>query len=320
MVPWDWFRRVRVHPNATLLQVGFANHLLLGHEIPAARYGMDLHAAAIIESRTHHHLHAIVGEPGPGVQIANQAFSAILLPDPPDGPTVVHHLQWSRRKLIPGGFVIVSIPWELLAFTLTVLSGSFNLPYAESVHGHIVLVAERPVHAPTPLPPAEQRAIGDRLMRPPVGPPPWPTHLLIPAAPKTAITPFQSGFLSREEIPSYLAADSLQDTVLAQVYQRQRALAETPPMPLKIGHVALQLATGHFNGMMGTGDTRHVVKGQVIRHTLETQSISADQTVVEHQQDQLAVRISTLTPDGTLRYFGEAPSPAHRSEDAEEDA
>jgi len=75
---------------------------------------------------------------------------------------------------------------------------------------------------------------------------------------------------------------------------------DRPPLPLHQGHIALMLANGKLDGVVGEGADRHVVKGKVqkivIRHEEQSQG-----TTEIRELDQYQVSIKTLTRDGEIR-------------------
>jgi len=75
---------------------------------------------------------------------------------------------------------------------------------------------------------------------------------------------------------------------------------DRPPLPLHQGHIALMLANGCLDGVVGKRDDRHVVKGRVqkvvIRHEEQSQG-----TTEIRELDQYQVSIKVLTMDGKIR-------------------
>jgi len=75
---------------------------------------------------------------------------------------------------------------------------------------------------------------------------------------------------------------------------------DRPPLPLHQGHIALMLANGCLDGVVGEGTDRHVVKGKVqkvvIRHEEQSQG-----TTEIRELDQYQVSIKVLTTDGEIR-------------------
>jgi hypothetical protein len=98
--------------------------------------------------------------------------------------------------------------------------------------------------------------------------------------------------------PAEVAA-ALQTVDLAGRVARRRAPGRpphaAPPLPVRTGHLALQLACGDFDGVVGTGPHRHVVHGQVARTPVTTTQDGVTTTV-----DQLRVVVTAVDATGTL--------------------
>ena len=73
-----------------------------------------------------------------------------------------------------------------------------------------------------------------------------------------------------------------------------------PPLPLHQGHIALMLANGCLDGVVGEGNDRHVVKGKVQKIVVKHQEQNQG-TVEEREIDQYQVSIKILTTDGEIR-------------------
>jgi SAM-dependent methyltransferase len=73
-----------------------------------------------------------------------------------------------------------------------------------------------------------------------------------------------------------------------------------PPLPLHQGHIALMLANGCLDGVVGQGNDRHVVKGKV-QKIVRTYQEQNEGTIEEREIDQYRVSIRILTTDGEIR-------------------
>ncbi len=69
-----------------------------------------------------------------------------------------------------------------------------------------------------------------------------------------------------------------------------------PPLPIRTGHLALQLACGDFDGLVGSGTHRHVVHGQVSRTPFTTELDGVRTTV-----DQLRVFVTAVDHTGVVQ-------------------
>ena len=73
-----------------------------------------------------------------------------------------------------------------------------------------------------------------------------------------------------------------------------------PPLPLHQGHIALMLANGCLDGVVGQGNDRHIVKGKV-QKIVKTYQEQNEGTIEEREIDQYQVSIRILTIDGEIR-------------------
>jgi len=75
---------------------------------------------------------------------------------------------------------------------------------------------------------------------------------------------------------------------------------DRPPLPLHQGHIALMLANGCLDGVVGEGADRHVVKGKVQKVVIKHEEQSQGTTEIR-ELDQYQVSIKVLTTDGEIR-------------------
>ncbi len=78
------------------------------------------------------------------------------------------------------------------------------------------------------------------------------------------------------------------------------AATSRPPLPLHQGHIALMLANGCLDGVVGKGNDRHVVKGKVQKVVVKHEEQNQGTTEVR-EIDQYHVSIKVLTADGEIR-------------------
>jgi hypothetical protein len=119
----------------------------------------------------------------------------------------------------------------------------------------------------------------------------------------TPLDPFMSKWRSAAELEQMLAASSYAADQLAQTLPAPGRLSELPPLPLKPGHLALQLVTGAFDGPVGEGEHRHVVRGRVVRTPVVTEELGEEGPVTV-TADRLTLEITTVDATGALRRFG----------------
>ena len=75
---------------------------------------------------------------------------------------------------------------------------------------------------------------------------------------------------------------------------------DRPPLPLHQGHIALMLANGCLDGVVGEEADRHVVKGKVQKVVIKHEEQSQGTTEIR-ELDQYQVSIKVLTMDGEIR-------------------
>ena len=75
---------------------------------------------------------------------------------------------------------------------------------------------------------------------------------------------------------------------------------DRPPLPLHQGHIALMLANGCLDGVVGEEADRHVVKGKVQKVVIKHEEQSQKTTEIR-ELDQYQVSIKVLTMDGEIR-------------------
>ncbi len=81
-----------------------------------------------------------------------------------------------------------------------------------------------------------------------------------------------------------------------------------PPLPLRKGHLALQMAAGHLDGVFGAGEYRHVLKGRVIRN----RSYDADENV---EYERFDVSLTAVTPRGEFVTIAGGGTDVNRAAD-----
>lgn len=136
----------------------------------------------------------------------------------------------------------------------------------------------------------------------------------VPFFPSAEVKPFESTRVDPEEALRLASASSLYASV---AHQAGKPLYDaTPPMPLKTGHVALNLATGRLNGVIGDGRFRHVVNGRVVRAT-ESHRAETEEGEVLTVHDVLGVEITALGADGQVFAFQSGATTTADEEDGE---
>ncbi|MHC4505138.1 MAG: hypothetical protein ACYTFI_17670 [Planctomycetota bacterium] len=119
----------------------------------------------------------------------------------------------------------------------------------------------------------------------------------IPPSPEIPV--FTSREIDTEALAQELAASSLGRT---EVGPRDNG-RDRPPVPLHAGHVALLLAAGELDGVVGKGRDRHVVRGYVRKATDTSQDEDEKGNTTIRETERFQVQIKTLSKDGEIRVL-----------------
>lgn len=143
-------------------------------------------------------------------------------------------------------------------------------------------------------------------------------HIPVPVGQDPGI--FASGMLTKEDVVRLFETSPLRRFPVAAKRMRSRG---RPPLPLKKGHVSLVLASGHADGLMGSGESLHVAKGMVIRRTKTEWKPDTTQggkaAAIKVSTDFFSVAIRALRPDGSLITLVSTAGQGSVTEDGVED-
>lgn len=278
----------------------------------AITYGMedDWDEADAARSRV---ANFIRGGPFQGTRISNDTFGLVVcrMPKLAADPEVKSFssvqlglVHYTDTKLVPGGLALfMADPNTFAARSVhNALLRRFDLLGRWQIGANLNLVLARKL---------DIRASGKI---PEDLPDPQPIHRAWERlAPKirvphgTAPATFSSTILDVTQAMDLAKASPVWDEVDRDIMRRARAQKETPPLPLRQGHVALQLATGRLDGVIGQGDNRHVIKGRVIRRQgAPITTVLEDGRTETVLSETLAVEIAVLDRDGQVhRYVSE---------------
>ena len=122
----------------------------------------------------------------------------------------------------------------------------------------------------------------------------------VPPSPPIRI--FKSTEIDTEALSEELAASMLGRTEVGPKDNGR----DRPPVPLHAGHVALLLAAGELDGVVGKGRDRHIVRGYVKKtvDTTQEEDEKGNQTIRE--TERFEVQIKTLSRDGEVRVLSGA--------------
>jgi tRNA1(Val) A37 N6-methylase TrmN6 len=113
------------------------------------------------------------------------------------------------------------------------------------------------------------------------------------------LTQFRSVLVDPEELEKHLAQSALWKRFTA-LTTRSELRIPRPPLPLHSGHLGLLLAAGKLDGIMGTGEDSHLVKGSVRKITSVLQEIKGE-VLEERELDRYVVSIKILNRHGEIR-------------------
>jgi tRNA1(Val) A37 N6-methylase TrmN6 len=279
-------------------------------------YGIELdsHRAEEAKENLHHVLKCSYTE----ARITNGCYSLLFLNPPYDEETLNDGtVTSSERKekvflkdtikyLQPGGVLIYIIPQPRLDTSIAkILSYRFEQLSIYRFHGEeydafkqIVLFAVK----------RKEPGIGeeDLLALSKVKDSKLPeTPLLtepcysLPQARK--VTLFRSSVIDKDELEKEAKSSPLWRK-LSEMARCDELRRERPPLPLHQGHIALMLANGCLDGVVGEGDDRHVVKGRVQKVVATYQEQNED-GYQEREIDRYQVSVKILTLDGEIRVL-----------------
>lgn len=189
--------------------------------------------------------------------------------------------DWIALRLVPAGLaVLTDVPYPLLYHSAVrhALWRRFDV-LAGSATGWVLRLRPR-VRTPAEIAEALRQRIPDEP--PPVPLPPVTRPLVVTAPP------------SATQIAAVLDTVDLAGRMAAR-WAPGRPPHGVPPLPIRTGHLALQLACGDFDGAVGTGPHRHVVHGQVTRTPVATTVDGVTTTL-----DELRVVVTAVDATGQI--------------------
>src|SRR5208283_104671 len=123
--------------------------------------------------------------------------------------------------------------------------------------------------------------------------------IFYPVPPSGPLTQFRSILIDPEELKKHMAQSALWKR-FATLTTRSELRIPRPPLPLHSGHLGLLLAAGKLDGIMGTGEDSHLVKGSVRKITTVLQEIKGE-VLEERELDRYVVSIKILNGQGEIR-------------------
>jgi methylase of polypeptide subunit release factors len=281
---------------------------------------LDKHRAEAAKGVLHQVIYASVEE----TVMSRSAFSLMLLNPPYDSEKddgdeyAGHHrkeflfLLRLKEQLAPGGGLVYIIPHSRLDHQISAILSNgfqnvqvFRFPDGEfEAFGQIVVFATRNqdeqdsgryghdtgwmlddisrIKEPSTI---TQLSILDKPLIVPNGKPPLT-------------------FKGRRIDPQVMDQEVSESPLWIRVQEASRAndlALERPPLPLHSGHLALLLAAGMLDGVVGEGDQRHIACGLVRKTVTTTTEINDDGAEVTRDTEHFQVAIKVLDQDGEIQ-------------------
>lgn len=130
----------------------------------------------------------------------------------------------------------------------------------------------------------------------------------VPVLP-AAVPIFRGGRLDVREVAEWVVDSPLWASVrrrhdtLRRVGSGSLAI-ERPPLPLRMGHLALEVASGAMDGVVGTGPNRHVAKGVSRKITESEEEVveneDGDEQTRIREKERFNIAVRVLTPRGEV--------------------
>jgi hypothetical protein len=283
-------------------------------ETSAITYGVELDHQRAEESKRH--LHQVLRCGIEETRIQHRSCSLLLLNPPYDELTLQEEanakterqerafLRMTVPYLIPGGVLVYIIPQNRLDKAIARLLASrfermyiFRFPDPEyGDFRQIVVFGVRKTDNNLD----EQEAL--RLQNTPkldLEPLCSSPEIRYPVPAWHPLTQFRSILVDPEELEKHMAQSALWKR-FAALTTRSELHIPRPPLPLHSGHLGLLLAAGKLDGIMGTGEDSHLVKGSVRKITTVFQEIKGE-VLEERELDRYVVSIKILNQQGEIR-------------------
>lgn len=247
-------------------------------------------------------------------RISHASFSLLWLNPPYDGETLDEEDQESTGRkttrkertfltrtlplLAPAGVLVFIVPGKILdadtrLYFATKLDNleCFWFPEPERERfKQAIAIGTRRLDKGTP------QAVPPLLDTPPNA----PRHKLPISNPNLKI--WRTNRLTETELLTASAASKNWDQ-----FRQARTTTETrrPPLPLHAGHLSILLANGSIDGIIGSGEDRHLARGKTQKRVKTTQETSVSEetgstTTVTTKRDKYTVALKVLRPDGRI--------------------
>ncbi len=112
---------------------------------------------------------------------------------------------------------------------------------------------------------------------------------------------FKSTEIDVKELEQEVRLSPLWNLYLDRISIQEHRIT-SPPLPLHKGHIALLLASGKLDGVVGEGTDRHLVRGAVEKVATKTEEAADDSTIIR-EKERFRVSIKILTLSGEIRVL-----------------
>jgi hypothetical protein len=280
----------------------------------AITYGVELdhRRGEESKSRLHHVLRCGIEE----TRIEHHSCSLLLLNPPYDELTLEEEanskterqerafLRMTVPYLIPGGVLVYIIPQSRLDKAIARLLASrfqhiqvFRFPDPEYGDFRQIVVFgvkkasdtldEQEASRLQSIPKMELSALSDKA------------QMVYPVPASGPVALFRSILVDPEDLKKHMAQSALWKR-FAALTTRSELRIPRPPLPLHSGHLGLLLVAGKLDGILGTGEDSHLVKGSVRKITTVLQEIKGE-VLEERELDRYVVCIKILNRQGEMR-------------------
>lgn len=300
---------------------------------PTETYGMELKTNWAREAKTRL-THVLKGD-WATARVTHAVFSGVLLNPPlPDRlgskieepllSATIHWLSVGTRLLRTRGVLVAILPHDVAA----------SIPVAQWITGRLtgLKVWQFPKGVSNPMgqcviigqkrpDPGLQQAMAKQWAAyltsgtvPALEPAAHPEYEL-PAAKR--VPQFTGGLIDLDDV--LMVMDRANLTPETEMPRREALTYNRAPLPLHTGQLAVLLASGALNGLIGSGPNRHLVKGSTDKIRITSKEFDEHWNKVDTERELFRVTIRTIDADGTIRTL-ETAEAADAAKAAREEA
>jgi len=280
----------------------------------AITYGVELDHQRAEESkaRLHHVLRCGIEE----TRIQHRACSLLLLNPPYDELTLEEEtdakterqerafLRMTVSYLIPGGVLVYIIPQKRLDKAIArLLASRFEhihaLRFPDPEYGDFKQIIVFGVRKTDNCLDEQEASRLQSVPKMELSPLSDNAEIVYPIPASGPLTLFRSILIDPEELEKHIKQSPLWKRFTA-LTTRSEIRIPRPPLPLHSGHLGLLLAAGKLDGVVGTGEDTHLVKGNVRKITTVLQEMKGE-VLEERELDRYVVSIKILNRNGDIR-------------------